>query len=139
MADDDKFSMHQEFPLDQVFKVKALERGFAEPEIDPLFDEWRDYWIRRPDRISTTRGWLQNWDGHLKRKAVRRSRVRQEGIYKPPAWRRQFEPRDMSPPVEREYRMFPYTRALQARQKARRGERLDLDDYRALREWDISH
>ncbi len=65
----DAFSMHNDFPMDEAYKAKAAERGFAGDRALWLFEEFREYWTGRPGEQKTPRGWLQCWDNNLKRKA----------------------------------------------------------------------
>ena len=65
----DKFPMHSDFPMDEAYKAKAAERGFAGDKALWLFEEWRQYWTGRPSMERTPRGWLQCWDNNLKAKA----------------------------------------------------------------------
>ena len=65
----DKFPMHSDFPMDEAYKAKAAERGFAGDKALWLFEEWRGYWTGRPSMERTPRGWLQCWDNNLKPKA----------------------------------------------------------------------
>ena len=134
MPDDDKFPMHADFPMDERFLAKALERQFTEERALYLFSEWRSYWCTQPETERKLSGWLRSWDDNLKRKAKNNIR---RGSRRPGGWQPRREDRPMP---EHEWRgegnvQWPYSIALGAKMKADKGHHLTQDEREALGQW----
>ena len=71
MTDDEAFKMHMDYPLDDSMLAYTRKQGFGEEQAGALFEEWRTYWVGRPDEMRTARGWIATWQRHLREKARR--------------------------------------------------------------------
>ena len=133
----DKFPMHSDFPMDEAYKAKAAERGFAGDKALWLFEEWREYWTGRPSEEKTPRGWLQCFDNNLKRKA-------RNGAGKEPRPGRFYRdaPSDaLLPDADLTRRWvggiaYTWTQYLDIRQRARAGMAISDTERQVMKAWE---
>ena len=122
--DDDKFAMHADYPLDASMLSYARQQGFDGEKTARFFEEWRDYWVGRPDEMRTARGWMATWQRHLREKA-KRVVAGKPSVSKPEAGY-------VAPGNGKKH---PYTAALDAIETLRKHQPLTDREREALAEW----
>ncbi len=132
----DKFPMHSDFPMDEAYKAKAAERGFAPDRAVWLFERWREYWIGRTDTERTPRGWAQCWDNDLKSKARNGARNSKGGRFE----RYSKEPGPLpNRDINRRWiggRAYEYPDFLAIRQRARAGMAISDEERQVMKAWE---
>ena len=128
MSTSDKFPMHDEFPMDEVYLQKARDRGQHEALARDNFKRWRSFW-KNTGQKRTPRGWLKCWDNDCIKRARWAAGVAQQ----------KAEPEKRIPAQRQQVavggRIYSFSDILTIRRKQSLRQALDTDEQQALEAW----